>query len=415
MLGMNEPTSARSSRHGVSIYRLKISPGQYTRTWYYRPQKNGERYFFPLGEFLNDQRIKNRNKDVEIVMGAKKLADQIYTFLRSPGKTMQDAIAFFDPKAEETGDQASEFPTLEQVLSIYRKVGQRLGVNPVTQGKNVDMLCTILRRAEAEANKQPYKATPGKRPDNNIWFDQPIDQILTRKTVIAFQDSMLADGDEEDVDYQKRRIRSANSMLTQARSIFGRDYLDEYRAAGLKFPEPWGWLEARKIKGGNLYFQLPPYSVIQNILEASAKLKQNDPNAYRAFVLAIHCSCRRSEAANTKWAWFDAVGDSCRLRITSDGKFDPKHGHGREVVIAKHVYEELRSMATETDSYLIEGGEMERAGSEDKGGEVFTRLNSWLREMGLKEMKPYHGLRKLWFSSKGQTGRPARSAAAGRA
>jgi integrase len=107
----------------------------------------------------------------------------------------------------------------------------------------------------------------------------------------------------------------------------------------------------------------------------------------------VQCGLRKTEAANFRLNWLREE-DSPAILVHEDGKFKPKHGHGRKVLIDDDwVAQEIRALAGDR-GYFLDGTDTERT------DEVFVRLNAWLRKCGVTSTKPTHELRKLWFSQK---------------
>ena len=60
-------------------------------------------------------------------------------------------------------------------------------------------------------------------------------------------------------------------------------------------------------------------------------LKEDDPDAYLAYWLMLHCGLRRGEVAAAKWNWVNERG----LHVRSDDSFQTKSGQSRLVPLSE--------------------------------------------------------------------------------
>jgi integrase len=159
-----------------------------------------------------------------------------------------------------------------------------------------------------------------------------------------------------------------------------------YREMGLNLPDLSAFMSEPEFTAKK-YFQLLPINVIVNVMRESLSLRIADIDAYRAFLLTMHCGLRRAEALAFKPAWLKE-GDKDVIEVSVDGQFKPKHGKGRKVFIEPWVAALIREL-----------GPVKEPAS-------MGRLNAWATHLIPDEdkvNKPIHEMRKLWISCKAKT------------
>lgn len=374
----NEEVSFKTRRHGLRIFRDPFKTAgdkvTYTHQWYYMQMVAGKRARFPLG-------VTKRT--------AEKTADEIYAFLSIPTNTLDMAIAKYNPRKLA---RFSDCPTVGEILEVYKKALNAIGikghaVKEATFNGYKSGLLTLMRKVEAYRKGTEFESFMGKRNiDFSPWLNQRID-IFTARYAIDFKLSSPPPPppleEEPDLDEALTAKISADTTLRCARAIFSKTALRYYKEIGLKLPDLTPFMSEPDF-GAVKYFQLLPPDVIVNIARQSIALRNDNLDAFRAFMLCMHCGLRHGEALAFEDSWL-RLEDRPMLYVTLGGTFSPKHGHGRKVVIEQWVYDALK-----------ESGPVQNPAS-------MVLLNKWLKNLVPAEFavnKAIHELRKCWVSYK---------------
>ena len=369
----------RTARYGVLVYR-KVYPRsdgaeRPARNWIMRRTISGKTAVFSLGV---DQR------------SAEKKADEIAAFCSIPQNTLAQAVATYNPRQKERG-----LATIGDCLDTYERaraiIGRRGGAIGESTWKGYrSFLLKLVRRTVAYRDGEKWVPFNGQHHiDFTPWTKLSTD-ILTAKFVMDFKLATIAvdaDGepitDEEEI--QTAKI-SADTTLRNARAIFAEKALKYFGEVGMKLPDLNGFMKEPDF-GAKKYFELLGADVIVGFMRQSLALRASDPEAYKVFLLCMHCGLRAGEAAAFSPDWIQNE-DRMMLYVRVKGEFSPKRGKGRKVAIAPWVA-----------AALNEAGPV-------RGQEPFDRLTAWVRGQlpeGSRIEKPLHELRKCWVSYKAKT------------
>lgn len=350
-----------TDRHGVK---------QHARSWSFTKMVNGTSARFPLG--FNKTR-------------AEKLAEEIASFLSIPTNTLAMAISAYNPRHAA---KANRVPTFQEILDAYESalniIGRRGGMVSASSFKGYkSSLFTMLRKVDAYRRGKPFESYTGRHHvDYGPWFSQPID-ILTRKFAMDFKLASLPDDDSADEDDLLTAKISADTILRCARALYSKQAMRYYKEIGLNIPDLSGFMDEPDY-AAKKYFQLLPPDIIIAIMRDSINLRLSDVDAYRAYLLTMHCGLRRAEALAYKPHWLRQE-DRPMVHVVAGGGFNPKHGHGRRVAIEQWVFALLKELGpVETPAAL-------------------ENLNVWMKARIPKEhavSKAIHEARKLWVSYK---------------
>lgn len=166
---------------------------------------------------------------------------------------------------------------------------------------------------------------------------------------------------------------TANSMLTQARSVCAHD-------APAKPPG----LLVKPLKADRAPYQWPGEDQLTPLMEAAAGWRQEDPPVYSAWLMASNLGLRAGEIAASRRTWIN--GDLFNVRPEED--FSPKGRWGRVIPLPADVKRELLAVAGPV--YLLP--------RETIGGRraVIGRLNRKMKASGWNRRMGCHELRKLF-------------------
>lgn len=378
-----KPTDLRfcTKKLGLSIFKKQFTARdgslQHSQSWYWTKMVAGQVATFPLGY--------NKRE-------AEKLAEEIASFISIPTNTLDMAEARYNPRKAARANKVATFTDILEAygnaLPIIGRKGKAVSASTFKGYRS--FLATMLRKVEAFREGKEFKSFFGQNNvDYSPWFDQPID-LLTAKFVMDFKLCSMppAPEGEDEPDEEEALVAkiSADTALRCARALFSKQALRYYREVKLNLPDLSGFM-AEPDFGAKKYFQILPPEVIVNIVRASIALRDSDEDAYRAYLLTMHCGLRRGEAEAFKLSWMRDE-DRPTLYVTVRGKFNPKHGHGRRVIIETWVADALKQLGPVRDAASLD------------------RLNDWVKGLIPKEHgvgKPLHELRKCWVSCKAKT------------
>lgn len=370
----------RTRRLGVTVARQQYASGEaakWSSRFYFTKMVNGVRMRFPLSPDPTE---------------ADRTADQLAAFLLDPTHTLTDAKRKFNPRALE---RPSEFSTIGDLFEYHTKHWKMLELGDATGKGYQKSLLSLLRHVDAYRTGVPFVSwsgcSVGLGERMKPWLDKHL-TVLTAQLATDYQRLMVPSTLEDEEEQITQKI-TADTVLRCSRALFSKEAMQLYRGSdSIVVPDIAGFM-AVSLFNAKKYFVLPDVNVIRTIFTAAPALKADDLNAYRAFLLCVQVGMRKTEAANMRMAWL-LDEDSPTVKIHADGKFSPKHGHGRKVILDPWVGTELREIAAPGGDYFLHGTAHER------GDDVFDRLNRWLRKRGVDSNKPTHELRKLWFSQK---------------
>lgn len=374
-----ELIAGKTSKLRVAIRRqayTKEGATRYSRAFYFSKMQNGDLVRFVLPPQPSD---------------AERMADQIAAFLMDPRNTLQDARRRFNPVAM---NRPSEFSTVAELLDFHAENYRVLEISEATAKSYAACLLVVLRRVAAFRKGGAMTSWSGRRPTSEeiAPFREMSLTALTERLATDFQRAAVPDENDDEEEIVTAKI-TADMNLRGARALFSREAMKLYRQSDtLLLPDLTGFMSV-SLFNAKKYFVLPDVSVIRRIFTAAPELKAKDLNAYRAFLACAQLGLRKNEAANLRLDWFQEWTTPVVL-VHEDGKFKPKHGHGRTINLEKWVADEMREIAADSGGYYLAGNDTERR------NEVFDRLNDWLRRQGVTATKPTHELRKLWFSQK---------------
>lgn len=372
--------TAKSKRFGLTIYQIARKKGgriKYTRTWYSKFQKDGQRKQFTLGA----------DRDA-----AGQLADEIYIFLSHPENTMDATVKKYGPQKSAK----TQYPTIGQYVRLFEAHRKSLEVGQKTFEDYRYMLRYILKRVMAFRAGRVYESQAGRKVDYSDVDGLRVDW-LDASVIQDIKAAFLEDTEDEEEELTAKI--SCNSMIRAARALFSEQAMDLYKQ---HFRVPADSIRSfnsvKPFKKAQKYFKLLPYETIRRILiDAEAELIFESPSVYLAFILGIHAGLRRSEIANAKLDWFQVSPNRVQILVNTNGGFNPKHGTGRIVNVERFLYDQVISMTSQESPYILPGDYTARYEV------VFETLNEWLRARGVDVPKPTHELRKLWISAKVKT------------
>jgi integrase len=367
----------KTKKLGVTVFRQRFGEEnnvRYSRPFYYSKMVAGKIARFPVGT------DKAR---------AERLAEEIHSFLSIPSNTIEMAVQTYNPRKQE---RATKIATFREVIDTYEGALSTIGRNGQSVSKETfkaykKFMITFIRKVKAYRAGKPFESMKGqKNIDYSEWLDLSTN-FLTSHAVMDFKNASVPSPDDEDDEEVILTAKiSANTILRHARALFGAQAMRYYARQKLTLPDITGFMEEPDFNAKK-YFELLPPDVIYSIMRASIELRIADLDAYRAFLLCMHCGLRRKEAIAFKPSWLRKE-DRHLLYVTVNGTFSPKSGRGRKVAIEPWVASTLEELGPVEDPAALD------------------RLKDW--SAGLipdvnSVNKAVHELRKCFISMKAKT------------
>jgi len=197
---------------------------------------------------------------------------------------------------------------------------------------------------------------------------------------------------------QRSAKTSVNTYLRQARSLFSRAIVKHLVSVDLPDPLPFSGVEFEPRQ--SLKYRAT-FDVETLIAKAKDKLAPGDPEAFKAFLLAVMVGLRRKEIDLLEWESFLWGAGVVRVQVTQhfDAKTEDSLG---DVAVDSELLELFRGYyARATGAFVIESLTQPKSGvsyNHYRCQEVFDHLIGWLRQNGVKGNKPLHTLRKEFGS-----------------
>lgn len=339
----------RSGR-GPLIYRKPKRKGtavQFGQDWFRRVTRGGQTHYFNLGPDRDE---------------AARRADALEGYLKLPEATVEEAQRRWHGGVAKTTERVEV--TVGDILKAHEALA--LDVRSQTARKYRLCLQVVVRRALGG------KVVPCEQPAS----------ILTGDLVRRFQAESLR-GYSSDRDLMRRR-RSANSVLRNARAMFGqrslfllREVLPELSVDGF-LREPFFQRVSQSRR-----WNRPQAEVVHGVFGGLEELRRDHPQAWMAVLLALCAGLRRSEIAAARSAWL--ADGAVRVQVEED--FTPKSRESRSAGMPAWAFEQVK--ATAGHIYVLDGSNSTRYWATINGAVA------WLRARGLGD-NPLHQCRKLY-------------------
>lgn len=318
-------------------------------------------------------------------------AVRIYDYLFTHG--MEATVEKFKPKAAEKADVATIgqwiaatekhctlFPaTMQNYVSAARKLAGDIGMLP--------------------KNKSRFSYKDGGTREWREAVDKLPLRLLDSANVNAWQVSYRK-AKPANPEAQRRALNSARAVVRNAKALFGVKIAKLLRdVAGLTLPEPLPMQDVNltELFGKKTKTRYQSRIDAEKLLRLAVKeLAPSQPEAFKAFVLALCCGLRKREIDCLLWQQIDL--DAGVIRIEATEHFRPKSDDSAgEVDLDAELLPLLRGWRdAATGDFVIEGKDTAHFKSRVsyRCEPVYAVLYEWLRKHGVKAQKALHELRK---------------------
>lgn len=338
--------------------------------WQVYIQHLGRREWFQLGSTVK--------------AAAARKAAEIYASLRAQGwdKTCET----YKPRAE-----VIKAPTVGEYLAAVSAL-------KVIKPKTLSLYSRKLRKivsdvARIDGDKDKFK----HRGAGALKWQKRVDgvrlSVLTPEVVETWRrEHIQAAG--ADATKRDAAENTANSAIRNARALFSDSLTAKLEGIELPSPLPFDGVRIAKDRNAHYVSHIDPKKLIQ---DATAELAQNQPEQYKAFLLALFGGLRRNEIDKLMWRSVDL--EKGVIRIELNPYFTPKAASSLgEVFLEPEVAKILKGLKKSAKSeFVIESDsepKPEATYDHYRAAAVLNGLISWLRKHGLDTDNPLHTLRK---------------------
>ena len=278
--------------------------------------------------------------------------------------------------------------TLGEVFNAFRAASQ-LRIKDRTMYDYIWSMREVVRTGTGKALK-------------DLEIDGISTSVLERGLVTRFQQGMLRRSGKGELEQNSAAV-SANSILAQARSLFGKRALNSEVYGGLKLPDLMGFMIAPKLpvlKQGN--YEMPAVAVLNKLQVAAVALRVKDPQLWLAYYLAMQTGLRKGELMALRWGWFADEGVTVRF----EEDFIPKGKRERFIPLGKETVQTIREtwVNVQRPTSNVELSDLGKAAMSQVRvlqGNVdllFRNLGEWMKEHGWSRRMKAHELRKVFAS-----------------
>ncbi|MGV3774510.1 MAG: site-specific integrase [Verrucomicrobiales bacterium] len=212
-----------------------------------------------------------------------------------------------------------------------------------------------------------------------------IDHRVARQFQDQWLNQYLTSASKSDADQKESRgrsLRTSNSWIKQARSIFGRngemDMIDYYTRHGVEIPSCVESFRTCKLRYKSKDdWNIPPNETIDRMFLAIESLKDTQRDLYVAFWFAVGGGLRRSEIQELDWSHIIERGNKLWI-CGGRGK------NGRKIDVP------LQSKAAAAIAPF-----RQTSGPVFKGAAWQRKINHWLTIQGFQTEKKIHELRSI--------------------
>lgn len=303
---------------------------------------------------------------------------------------------------DELGSKRS-VATIGEVIGRYEKATD-LQLAQRTYENNVWALRLILKRV--------------KGLDNDAAVDGLATSVLDGGLAREWQRLCLEKAGADKLKLDSASV-SANSMLAQARSLFGKDAMARKIYEGLKLPDLAGFRSAPRLNELKRdSYQKPADELLRQIWKAAHVLRDGasesldptigkesavakEPALWLVFWLASQTGLRKGEMTFMRYRWFESEF----VRTCFEADFVPKGKRERDVPVVAAVEVECRRVAKE-NGWPTEDTDYVLPGSQWMKEKLFKAFGRWMRAQGWTRRQKAHELRKIFASDFLETSTP---------
>jgi integrase len=218
---------------------------------------------------------------------------------------------------------------------------------------------------------------------------------ITPAEILAWKNKRLR-GAETDPLAKRRAIVTVNSLMRNAKSLFGKKLLPFIeQSITLPRPLPFDGVALEKEPSLRYISKIDPIAILA---KAREELAETEPEAFKVMILALVCGLRRAEIDNLLWRAFDFAGSSMRVESSEFHELKSEDSAGKMDLDADTLalfrgYRAKKPKAVFVVESPLKHDSKAKAGRY-RCNPVFKTVLAWLRKHGVDGHKPLHTLRK---------------------
>jgi len=361
--------SKADSRYWLQGKRLRLHD---SANYSIQLQNQGRRTWFPLG---------TPNKK-----SAAAKAAEIYSFIQAYG--WEAGTDRYKPRAAAIIDNI----TVGTVIEAATKVSS-------ARRQTLDGYAKALRLIVAEikniSDAGKFDAYQGGTAKWRAKVDEVALDSITPADILAWKNKRLRDA-EGDPLAKRRAVVTVNSLIRNAKSLFGRKLLPFIeQSVNLPRPLPFDGVPLEKEPSLRYISKMDPHAILAL---AKNELAAADPEAFKVMILALVCGLRRAEIDNLLWRAFDFPGSSLRVESSEYHELKSEDSAGKLDLDADTLALFRGYRAKDPKSIFVVKSPL-KPDPKAKAGRyrckpVFDKVIEWLRKNGVDGHKPIHTLRK---------------------
>jgi integrase len=316
---------------------------------------------------------------------AARTAAKLYTRVKAAGWTV--ALAEFAPGKET----AKGVPTVGDVIKEASKSADIAAITLRGYCISFRKLAADAYGVRATASRFDYRAgglDAWRKRVDSIRLDK-----LTPKRIQTALDRQIEAAKGNPLAERSARV-TAHAKLQKAKSLFSPDRKLPFQ----NLPNPFAGVA---VKVGTPSKYVSTVKAGEIMLAAKSELAESQPEAYKAFLLALGAGLRAAEIDNLTWQQINVKESTVRVATTAT--FETKtESSEREVFVDAGLIAELETFRpAEKSDYVLKSERQPKPGAavaSYRAEITFDRLKKWLRAHGVTAQKPIHTLRKEFGS-----------------
>jgi hypothetical protein len=298
-------------------------------------------------------------------------------------------MAKYKPRSQPNPD-----PSLGEFVDAVSKVAD-------LEPKTLRFYVCALRKIAADIgglSEDPRKyGARGK--GHKAWLER-VDRMklsdLNSNAVQAWKVAFIARAGTDPILQRSARV-SVNSFMRAARSLFSPRLL---KHIDLQLPSPTPFSDCEFEQRPSSKYR-SSFDILKVIEAAKRELASTDPEAFKVFLLGTMVGLRRKEIDLLEWSSFR--WDEGVIRVEPTEFFAPKSEDSiGDVACDAELMGLFRGLATRArGAFVIESDRPPQPGAlynYYRCKPVFVRLIAWLKNQGVRTLKPLHTLRKEFGS-----------------
>jgi integrase len=356
------------------VFKAKNDRGEESPYYSMKVQFKGRRFAFTL---------RTSNKDI-----AGKLAAGIYNDLLTLG--IEETLKKHRPQTTKAEDVATVGKFLEAARAVM-----------AVRASTFAGYAVSLRRVAGDilAKRPSRKARLAVKRASKKVVDGASLEILTARAVQEWRLGYVAKAGKDAAKARAARI-SANSVIRQAKSLFGPKVVKFLPSLRLPDPLPFAGVEMFPRESMRYHSKIDAGEIMR---AARDELAESQPELFLVLLLAVACGLRRGEIDSLTWGDVDLKQGKIHVDFSEHGALKSEDSRGAVDMDATtaEILQGLRAKAEAEDGDFVipamkaAPGEKSRAwGNRYRGTTAFEKASAWLRAHGVNANKPIHTLRK---------------------